>query len=49
MVRARDRQHDRIDCGAGSGDSVDADRFDIVTGCESVLGAARRRDQSARR
>jgi Ca2+-binding RTX toxin-like protein len=42
MVRARDRHKDRIECGPGAGDTVEADRSDVVVGCESVLGPARR-------
>src|ERR671923_11848 len=36
-------QRDRVDCGAGTGDSADADQFDILVGCESVVGRTRRR------
>jgi Ca2+-binding RTX toxin-like protein len=42
-VRSRDRQRDRVDCGAGAGDTVDADRLDILIGCESVAAPTRRR------
>jgi hypothetical protein len=41
VVRARDRQRDRVECGAGAGDVVEADPFDMVAGCEDVVGPAR--------
>jgi Ca2+-binding RTX toxin-like protein len=43
VVRAWDGQRDRVDCGAGAGDAVDADRLDTLVGCESVDAPTGRR------
>jgi hypothetical protein len=36
-IQAADGSRDRVRCGPGRGDSVSADRIDILSGCENVM------------